>query len=49
MDELKTAHWSVMDETPAKGIFQGAEPLHPNATAIAVRIMAASLWSEGKC
>src|SRR5271169_3828726 len=33
MDELKAAHWAVMDETRARGIFQGAEPLHPTATA----------------
>jgi hypothetical protein len=38
MDELKAAHWAVMDETRTKGIFQGAEPLHPTATATTVRI-----------
>ena len=38
MDELKAAHWAVMDETLAKGIFQGAEPLHPTATATTVRL-----------
>jgi hypothetical protein len=38
MDELKAAHWAVMDETRAGGIFQGAEPLHPTATATTVRI-----------
>ena len=37
MDELKAAHRAVMDETRAKGIFQGAEPLHPTATATTVR------------
>ena len=32
MEQLKAAHWAVMDETRAKGIFHGAEPLHPTAT-----------------
>jgi hypothetical protein len=38
VEQLKAAHWTVMDETRAKGIFQGAEPLHPTATATTVRI-----------
>jgi len=38
MDELKAAHWAVMDETRANGIFQRAEPLHPTATATTVRM-----------
>ena len=38
MEQLKMAHWAVMDETRAKGIFQGAEPLHPTATATTVRV-----------
>ncbi len=38
MEQLKAAHWAVMDETRAKGILQGAEPLHPTATATTVRI-----------
>ena len=38
MDELKAAHWAVMDETRARGIFEGAEPLHPTATATTVRM-----------
>ena len=33
MDELKAAHRAVMDKTRAKGIFRGAEPLHPTTTA----------------
>src|SRR5271166_3006894 len=37
MEKLKAAHWAVMDETRAKGIFQGAEPLHPTVTATTVR------------
>ena len=38
MEQLKAAHWAVMDETRAKGILQGAEPLHPTATATTVRM-----------
>ena len=38
MDELRSAHRAVMDETRAKGIFHGAEPLHPTATATTVRM-----------
>ena len=38
LDQLKAAHWAVMDETGARGIFQGAEPLHPTATATTVRV-----------
>ena len=38
VEQMKTAHWAVMDETRAKGIFQGAEPLHPTATATTVRM-----------
>ena len=38
MEALKAAHWAVMDETRAKGIFHGAEPLHPTATATTVRM-----------
>jgi hypothetical protein len=37
-EQLRAAHWAVMDETRAKGIFHGAEPLHPTATATTVRI-----------
>jgi hypothetical protein len=37
VEQMKAAHWAVMDETRAKGIFQGAEPLHPTATATTVR------------
>jgi hypothetical protein len=38
MEELRAAHRAVMDETRARGIFQGAEPLHPTATATTVRM-----------
>jgi len=36
-EQLRATHWALMDETRAKGIFQGAEPLHPTATATTVR------------
>jgi hypothetical protein len=38
VEQMKAAHWAVMDETRARGIFQGAEPLHPTATATTVRM-----------
>ena len=38
MEELRAAHRAVMDETRARGILQGAEPLHPTATATTVRM-----------
>jgi len=37
-EQLRATHWALMDETRAKGIFQGAEPLHPTATATTVRM-----------
>ena len=46
MDALKAAHWAVMDETRAKGIFHGAEPLHPTATA-AVQAVIYLIFNEG--
>ena len=36
-EKLIAAHWAVMDETKKKGIFVGAEPLHPTATATTIR------------
>ena len=36
-DEIRKGHWAVMEETRAKGIFQGAEPLAPTTTATTVR------------
>jgi hypothetical protein len=38
MEALRAAHRTVMDKTRAKGIFYGAEPLHPTTTATTVRI-----------
>jgi hypothetical protein len=30
-------HWGIMDEASAKGVFRGASPLSPSATAVTVR------------
>ena len=38
MGKLRAAHFAVMDETQKRGIFRGAEPLQPVATATTVRI-----------
>ena len=38
MEKLRAAHFAVMDETQKSGIFRGAEPLQPVATATTVRI-----------
>jgi len=38
MEKLRAAHFAVMDETQKRGIFRGAEPLQPVATATTVRI-----------
>ena len=37
VQEIKAAHWAVMDETAKRGIFRGAEPLKPTSTATTVR------------
>jgi hypothetical protein len=37
MEQLKAAHWAVIDETRRRGIFEAAEPLQPTATATTVR------------
>ncbi len=37
-DELKAAHWAVMQETKQKGILLGAEPLGRTSTATTVRL-----------
>jgi hypothetical protein len=36
--KIPAAHWAVMEETSRRGIFRGAEPLKPTATATTVRI-----------
>ena len=38
LEQLKAAHWAVIDETRRRGIFAAAEPLQPIATATTVRI-----------
>jgi hypothetical protein len=38
-EQLRQAHWAVMDETRERGILFGAEPLQPTATATTIRIM----------
>jgi hypothetical protein len=38
-DKITSAHWAVMEETAKRGIFRGAEPLKPTATATTVRIL----------
>jgi hypothetical protein len=38
MEQLRAAHWAVMDETRRRGIFEAADPLQPIATATTVRI-----------
>ena len=37
-EELKAAHWAVMQETKQKGILLGAEPLGRTSTATTVRL-----------
>lgn len=36
-EEIKAGHWAVMNETTKRGIFRGAEPLKPTATATTIR------------
>ena len=36
-EESTAAHWAIMDETNRRGIFRGAEPLEPAATATTIR------------
>ena len=38
MHHVTAAHWAVMDETSRRGIFRGADPLEPTATATTVRV-----------
>ena len=42
MEQVKQAHWEVIEETTRKGILQGCEPLAPTHTATTVRV------SDGK-
>jgi hypothetical protein len=36
--QLRAAHWAVMEETSRRGIFRGAEPLAPTSLATTVRL-----------
>ncbi len=38
LEQLKAAHWAVIDETRRRGILESAEPLQPTATATTIRI-----------
>ena len=37
MQQVKQAHWAVMQDAHATGVFRGAEPLKPTNTATTVR------------
>jgi hypothetical protein len=37
-EQLRAAHYAVMDEARSKGIFEAAEPLRPTTTATTVRM-----------
>jgi hypothetical protein len=37
-EQLRAAHWAVMDAASRKGILLGAEPLSPTSTATTVRM-----------
>jgi hypothetical protein len=37
-EQIRAAHWRVMDEATRKGVLVGAEPLAPTATATTVRM-----------
>jgi len=38
MEEIRRRHWELVDEAIKRGVYEGAEPLHPTATATTVRI-----------
>ncbi len=38
LQQLKAAHWAVIDETRRRGILEAAAPLQPTATATTIRI-----------
>src|SRR5262249_10367657 len=37
-EQIRAAHFAVMDEARRRGIFQAAEPLEPTGTATTVRV-----------
>ena len=47
-DQIRAAHWKVMQEAARKGILLGAEPLAPTRTATTVRVQnGKSLITDG--
>ena len=47
-EQLKAAHWAVMEEAARKGVLQGAEPLGPTTNATTVRVQnGKSLITDG--
>ena len=47
-EQLKAAHWAVMEETTRKGVLLGAEPLGPTTNATTVRVQnGKSLITDG--
>ena len=38
LERVKAAHWAVIDDARARGVYEGAEPLQPTATATTIRI-----------
>ena len=46
--QVRNAHWSVMQEATRKGVLLGAEPLAPTSTATTVRMQSgATLITDG--
>lgn len=43
-EQIRDAHWKVMDEATRKGVLIGAEPLAPTATATTVRVQGAKTF-----
>jgi hypothetical protein len=37
-EQLRAAHWAVIDESRQKGVLIEAQPLHPTATATTIRV-----------
>jgi hypothetical protein len=37
-EQMKAAHWAVIDDARKRGVLEGAEPLRPTATATTIRI-----------
>jgi len=47
-EQLKAAHWAVMEEATQRGVLQGAEPLGPTTNATTVRVQnGKSLITDG--